>query len=162
MCDGVARMGANRQLELLARLVEGSDPVVVDAVLPIQDGRIDLAEFLDVGTGTNTGTVVINGNLDVVGNVNFVGNINVIDIAHGEFTGDPTTGVSAGMPFVTASNIGGLTAGTVYYILSVVNAGNNSTFTVSATPLSSSAPAQSTPGPAPAPVITAALTPVFA
>lgn len=44
-------------------------------------------------------------------------------------------GIIDGMPFVTASNIGGLTAGTVYYILSVVNAGNNSTFTVSATPL---------------------------
>lgn len=44
-------------------------------------------------------------------------------------------GIIAGMPFVTASNIGGLTAGTLYWILSVVNAGSNSTFTVSATPL---------------------------
>ena len=44
-------------------------------------------------------------------------------------------GIIAGMPFVTASNIGGLTAGTMYWILKVVNAGNNSTFTVSATPL---------------------------
>ena len=44
-------------------------------------------------------------------------------------------GIIAGMPFVTASNIGGLTAGTLYWILSVVNAGNNSTFTVSSTPL---------------------------
>ena len=44
-------------------------------------------------------------------------------------------GIIAGMPFVTASNIGGLTAGTLYYILKVVNAGSNSTFTVSATPL---------------------------
>ena len=44
-------------------------------------------------------------------------------------------GIIAGMPFVTASNIGGLTAGTLYWILSVVNAGNNSTFTVSPTPL---------------------------
>jgi hypothetical protein len=44
-------------------------------------------------------------------------------------------GIIAGMPFVTASNIGGLTSGTLYWILSVVNSGNNSTFTVSATPL---------------------------
>ena len=44
-------------------------------------------------------------------------------------------GIIAGMPFVTASNIGGLVAGTLYWILKVVNAGNNSTFTVSATPL---------------------------
>jgi len=46
-----------------------------------------------------------------------------------------TLGIIAGMPFVTASNIGGLVAGTLYWILKVVNAGNNSTFTVSATPL---------------------------
>lgn len=44
-------------------------------------------------------------------------------------------GIIAGMPFVTASNIGGLVAGTLYWILKVVNAGNNSTFTVSDTPL---------------------------
>lgn len=44
-------------------------------------------------------------------------------------------GIIAGMPFVTASNVGGLTAGTLYWILQVVNAGANSTFTVSATPL---------------------------
>lgn len=44
-------------------------------------------------------------------------------------------GIIAGMPFVVASNIGGLTAGTLYWILKVVNSGNNSTFTVSSTPL---------------------------
>lgn len=44
-------------------------------------------------------------------------------------------GIIAGMPFVVASNIGGLVAGTLYWILKVVNSGNNSTFTVSATPL---------------------------
>lgn len=44
-------------------------------------------------------------------------------------------GIIAGMPFVTASNIGGLTAGTMYWILKVINSGNNSTFTVSSTPL---------------------------
>ena len=44
-------------------------------------------------------------------------------------------GIIAGMPFVTATNIGTLTAGTLYWILKVVNAGNNSTFTVSTTPL---------------------------
>jgi hypothetical protein len=46
-----------------------------------------------------------------------------------------TLGIIAGMPFVTASNVGGLVAGTMYWILQVVTAGNNSTFTVSATPL---------------------------
>jgi hypothetical protein len=44
-------------------------------------------------------------------------------------------GIIAGMPFVTATNVGGLIAGTLYWILQVVNAGANSTFTVSATPL---------------------------
>jgi hypothetical protein len=46
-----------------------------------------------------------------------------------------TLGIIAGMPFVTATSSGGLTAGTTYYILNVVSSGNNSTFTVSATPL---------------------------
>jgi len=46
----------------------------------------------------------------------------------------PPTGVGiiAGMPFVTATSSGGLTAGTTYYVLKVT--GTN-TFTVSATPL---------------------------
>jgi hypothetical protein len=44
-------------------------------------------------------------------------------------------GIIAGMPFVTAANVGGLIAGTMYWILQVINAGANSTFTVSATPL---------------------------
>lgn len=44
-------------------------------------------------------------------------------------------GIIAGMPFVPASNVGNLVAGTMYWILQVLNAGNNSTFTVSATPL---------------------------
>jgi hypothetical protein len=44
-------------------------------------------------------------------------------------------GIIAGMPFVIHTTTGGLTAGTTYWILQVVNAGNNSTFTVSATPL---------------------------
>lgn len=46
-----------------------------------------------------------------------------------------TLGIIAGMPFVTATTSGGLTAGTMYWILQVINAGANSTFTVSATPL---------------------------
>lgn len=41
-------------------------------------------------------------------------------------------GVIAGMPFVTASTVGGLTAGETYWILTITGA---STFTVSATPL---------------------------
>jgi len=45
-------------------------------------------------------------------------------------------GIIAGMPFIPASNVGNLVAGTTYWILEVVNAGANSTFTVSATELS--------------------------
>jgi hypothetical protein len=44
-------------------------------------------------------------------------------------------GVMKGMPFVTASNIAGLTAGTTYWILETPNSGANSTFAASATPL---------------------------
>ena len=44
-----------------------------------------------------------------------------------------TVGVIAGMPFVVASNVGGLTAGTIYYVLAVTGA---NTFTVSSTQLS--------------------------
>lgn len=54
-------------------------------------------------------------------------------------------GIIAGMPFVTASNIGNLVAGTIYWILRVVNAGNNSTFTVSATPLNANPTSTSVP-----------------
>lgn len=43
-----------------------------------------------------------------------------------------TLGIIAGMPFVTASNIGGLVAGTMYWILQVIT---DNSFTVSATPL---------------------------
>ena len=45
-------------------------------------------------------------------------------------------GIIAGMPFIPASSVGGLVAGTTYFILEVINAGANSTFTVSATALS--------------------------
>jgi hypothetical protein len=45
-------------------------------------------------------------------------------------------GIIAGMPFIPASNVGNLVAGTTYWILQVLNAGNNSTFTVSAIQLS--------------------------
>ncbi len=44
-------------------------------------------------------------------------------------------GIIAGMPFITATTVGGLIGGTTYWILNVLNSGNNSTFTVSATPL---------------------------
>ena len=47
-----------------------------------------------------------------------------------------TLGIIAGMSFIPASNVGNLVAGTTYWILSVLNAGNNSTFTVSETQLS--------------------------
>lgn len=46
-----------------------------------------------------------------------------------------TLGIIPGMTFVTATSVGGLTAGTTYWILAVVNSGANSTFTASATPL---------------------------
>lgn len=52
---------------------------------------------------------------------------------NGNFT---TLGIIAGMSFIPHTNIGNLVAGTQYWILKVVNAGNNSTFTVSATQLS--------------------------
>ncbi len=42
-----------------------------------------------------------------------------------------TLGIIAGMPFIPATNVGNLIAGTTYWILEVLNAGNNSTFTVS-------------------------------
>ncbi len=45
-------------------------------------------------------------------------------------------GIIAGMPFIPASNLGGLIGGTTYWILQVVNSGNNSTFFASATELS--------------------------
>ena len=45
-------------------------------------------------------------------------------------------GIIAGMPFIPASSVGNLVAGTTYWILEVLNAGNNSTFTVSETQLS--------------------------
>jgi hypothetical protein len=45
-------------------------------------------------------------------------------------------GIIAGMTFIPASNVGNLVAGTTYWILEVINSGNNSTFTVSATDLS--------------------------
>jgi len=47
-----------------------------------------------------------------------------------------TLGIIAGMPFIPASNVGNLVAGTTYWILQVVNAAANSTFTVSETQLS--------------------------
>ena len=45
----------------------------------------------------------------------------------------PTVGVMAGMPFVPATSLGGLTANTTYYILAITG---NHTFTVSSTQLS--------------------------
>jgi hypothetical protein len=43
-----------------------------------------------------------------------------------------TLGIIAGMPFVTAANIGGISAGELYWILEILS---DTTFTVSATPL---------------------------
>lgn len=47
-----------------------------------------------------------------------------------------TLGIIAGMSFIPHTTTGNLVAGTQYWILKVVNAGNNSTFQVSATQLS--------------------------
>ena len=44
-----------------------------------------------------------------------------------------TDGVIAGMPFIPASTVGGLTGGTTYYVLTVLS---TTTFTASATDLS--------------------------
>lgn len=44
-------------------------------------------------------------------------------------------GIIAGMPFIPATSVGNLVGGTTYWILTVINSGGNSTFTVSATPL---------------------------
>lgn len=44
-------------------------------------------------------------------------------------------GIIAGMSFIPATTVGGLTGGVTYWILQVINSGNNSTFTVSSTPL---------------------------
>lgn len=56
------------------------------------------------------------------------------------------TGVIAGMPFVVASTVGGLTAGTTYWILQITG---QYTFTVSSTPLNAN------PTSTPVPLITA-------
>jgi len=48
-------------------------------------------------------------------------------------TTSPTVGVAAGMPFIVATTVGGLVAGTIYYINSILS---NNTFDVSATELS--------------------------
>lgn len=45
-------------------------------------------------------------------------------------------GIIKGMPFIVGTTTGGMTAGVTYWILEVVNAGNNSTFKVSETELS--------------------------
>lgn len=46
---------------------------------------------------------------------------------------EPNVGVTAGMPFVVTSTVGGLTAGTTYYVNKILT---NTTFSVSATQLS--------------------------
>ena len=40
-------------------------------------------------------------------------------------------GIIKGMPFIVGTTTGGMTAGVTYWILEVVNSGNNSTFKVS-------------------------------
>jgi len=57
----------------------------------------------------------------------------IVTIFGGNLTTAPTVGVISGMPFVVASNIGGLIAGTTYYVDTILS---NTTFSVSATDLS--------------------------
>lgn len=57
----------------------------------------------------------------------------VVTISGGNLTTTPTVGIIPGMPFVVASTVGGLTAGTIYYVNAILS---NTTFSVSATQLS--------------------------
>jgi hypothetical protein len=57
----------------------------------------------------------------------------VVTISGGNLTTTPTVGIISGMPFVVASTVGGLTAGTIYYVNAILS---NTTFSVSATQLS--------------------------
>ena len=57
----------------------------------------------------------------------------IVTISGGNLTTSPTVGVASGMPFVVATTVGGLTAGTIYYIDTILS---NTTFSVSATQLS--------------------------
>ena len=57
----------------------------------------------------------------------------VVTISGGNLTTSPTVGIIVGMPFVVASNISGLVAGTTYYVNAILS---NTTFSVSTTQLS--------------------------
>ena len=57
----------------------------------------------------------------------------IVTISGGNLTTSPTVGIIAGMPFVVATTVGGLVAGTTYYVNSILS---NTTFDVSATQLS--------------------------
>jgi hypothetical protein len=57
----------------------------------------------------------------------------IVTVSGGNLTTSPTVGVIAGMPFVVATTVGGLVAGTTYFVNSILS---NTTFDVSATQLS--------------------------
>jgi hypothetical protein len=57
----------------------------------------------------------------------------IVTISGGNLTTSPTVGIAKGMSFVVATTVGGLTAGTIYYVNSILS---NTTFDVSATQLS--------------------------
>ena len=57
----------------------------------------------------------------------------IVTISGGNLTTSPTVGITKGMSFVVATTVGGLTAGTIYYVNSILS---NTTFDVSATQLS--------------------------
>jgi hypothetical protein len=57
----------------------------------------------------------------------------IVTVSGGNLTTSPTVGVIAGMTFVVATTVGGLVAGTTYFVNSILS---NTTFDVSATQLS--------------------------
>lgn len=57
----------------------------------------------------------------------------IVTISGGNLTTAPTVGILPGMPFLVATTVGGLVAGTTYYVNSILS---NTTFDVSATQLS--------------------------
>jgi len=57
----------------------------------------------------------------------------IVTVSGGNLTTSPTVGITAGMPFVVASNISGLVAGVIYYVDTILS---NTTLSVSETDLS--------------------------
>ena len=54
----------------------------------------------------------------------------IVTVSGGNLTTSPTVGITAGMPFVVATTVGGLTAGVTYYVSSILS---NTTFVAATT-----------------------------